>query len=582
MPKAKLKKACIWLRVSTQRQKEEGTIQMQKQIVGRLAKERGFEVVHRTVLDGISGEDILKTPQWREHLRQIEEGAFKYVLCYNTNRIFRADEDEMVQAIIRGAYSKHGIQIITPSQTVKFDTPQDRLWGRMWGVIDAYQKGQLADMMKDGRVRKRQAGILSGGTPPYGYYWDKEEKKIKRDEERIQVYLKMVELSIKGLSNWKIVEYLKEHNCPTGRKGSKWHTPVVSKILNNPCYADGFFYINREKFNKETGKYEEKPKEEWIKCTLPGGSVIPKDVFQRLQKSIESRRLTGARPPKEYLLSGFLRCGVCGAPLVATKNQQKRYYWCYNRAAKSKGRKGCKLPCIDADMVEGVIWNRLKWYLTEPKEALEELTGRIQRKRLEERLAKEVVKIKGQMEKITNQEKRLLRKMVQELISDAAFQEEAVELKKRREKLESELSSKFRELENVQLDDDILKEVEEGANKLEKFKEVFKAKLDGLPFEDKRKLILAYFPKELDGHFVVMLMGVAVKPSPSKIPNQSRGSLKFVRLTKGGVKPSPRSKERVWYISRGGFDFDRVLATLVEIGLISDREAIYNKYNASL
>ena len=72
-----------------------------------------------------------------------------------------------------------------------------------------------------------------------------------------------------------------------------------------------------------------------------------------------------------YLLSGIMRCGVCGAAMVGQGSGHRyHYYMCSN--ARRKGREVCPSPILPRDRVEGFIIDRIKSYvLTE--ENLEEL-----------------------------------------------------------------------------------------------------------------------------------------------------------------------------------------------------------------
>jgi hypothetical protein len=88
---------------------------------------------------------------------------------------------------------------------------------------------------------------------------------------------------------------------------------------------------------------------------------------------------------REYLLSGLVRCGICGQSctgLSTTNNQGKKYiyYGCSSnrrerRSLKSSdgGRPPHRIPNIPADWLEGLVWTDVRAFLEDPGEVLERL-----------------------------------------------------------------------------------------------------------------------------------------------------------------------------------------------------------------
>ena len=112
--------------------------------------------------------------------------------------------------------------------------------------------------------------------------------------------------------------------------------------------------------------------------TLRTGGAWPALVdgvaFTQIQARLAARAPKVIHPREvdsPYLLSGIMRCGVCGAAMVGQGSGHRyHYYMCSN--ARRKGREVCPSPILPRDRVEGFIIDRIKSYvLTE--ENLEEL-----------------------------------------------------------------------------------------------------------------------------------------------------------------------------------------------------------------
>jgi hypothetical protein len=141
-----------------------------------------------------------------------------------------------------------------------------------------------------------------------------------------------------------------------------WTVSAVRVILRNEKYA-GLWIWNKRRFIKDPDigrrRALPRPPEEWIHQEFPGLRIIDADLWAAVQERLafeEKKYGVGpGRPPRggahiaysPYLLSGLLRCGCCGARMVAQTTTRRKGTAVYRYGvyrcgfAKTKGPAVC-------------------------------------------------------------------------------------------------------------------------------------------------------------------------------------------------------------------------------------------------
>ena len=150
--------------------------------------------------------------------------------------------------------------------------------------------------------------------------------------------------------------------------GTRWTTTTVSVMLASPTYV---------------GKHEVKVNggEEIIVREVP--AIVTSALRERARRTLaENRRTPVGRDGKRigtrrYLLSGLIRCSVCGSPCTAhsVKNGGKRWQYYACNDARSSERQPPKGPegharYLPARWLEEVVWADIRSFLTNPGEVL--------------------------------------------------------------------------------------------------------------------------------------------------------------------------------------------------------------------
>src|SRR5262249_10342035 len=129
-------------------------------------------------------------------------------------------------------------------------------------------------------------------------------------------------------------------------------------ILNNPLYLGKITY-NRQRFVKDpdTAKRSARPNPEhlWVTREVPHLRMIHDDLWEVVQgiKQRHSSRWGNKRQTKRRLLSGLLKCGLCGGGMTISRGDR---YYCSARREKGtcKAHRGISAPELEQRVLVGL------------------------------------------------------------------------------------------------------------------------------------------------------------------------------------------------------------------------------------
>jgi len=312
--------AGIYARVSSDRQKEEHTIDSQIASLVEYAQHEKYLVPDDWIFqdEGYSGS-ILERPGLERLRDLVSEGQIETVLIYSPDRLSRK---YAYQVLLTEEFSRHGADVVF-IKSPKATTPEEQLLLQFQGMIAEYERAQIIERTRRGKRHRAKTGsinVLSGA--PYGYRYVKKTEHasayyeiIEKEAEIVKkVYKLYVEdgLSIGALSRW-----LNDHAIPTRKRVSQWERSTVWGMLRNPAYKGtacfGKTKITERKkitrplrqkggFSSRRSANHERPKEEWIEIPVP--LIIEEEVFLRAGEKLEENKRYAKKRTKEPTL-GF-------------------------------------------------------------------------------------------------------------------------------------------------------------------------------------------------------------------------------------------------------------------------------------
>lgn len=338
--------------------KNYSSIENQKNIIERYAKENGMVIREFYEDDGVSGY-LFDRPSFSLLLKRLEVGEIDVIIAKDLSRIGR--NNPKVLMFLEYVY-QIGKRLILIDDN--YDTQQDnddcigiKSWFNERYVKDASKKIKTVLRMK----QQEGSYVIHA---PYGYVLEK--RKFILDEEHADVVRKIFELYLEGYGYRRIAEILNtEHihtpsmvrreaihrkvDCEKGliHIADQWRDYTVRDLLKNDFYMGTYRTHKREK-RVIHGTDCRVPKAEQYVFENHHKPIISKKDYEDVQNIMKSRAKNRfARNHMEEANSPFVRtmfCKDCGAKLVfirrETKNTVQKYFICstYN----TKGKAYCK------------------------------------------------------------------------------------------------------------------------------------------------------------------------------------------------------------------------------------------------
>lgn len=224
-------------------------------------------------------------------------------------------------------------------------------------VIDEFYSTNLAQDTIRGMRENAARGFYNGGIPPIGYKTRKvadgnaKRNVLEPNERFAPVVRRIFQMYADGMGAKEIVKTLNNEGLRTNR-GKPWSKNVVYYILNNEAYVGILIW----------GGSNPKEPSEAVRVEDNHPPLVHRETFDKVQLMIEQRSVRTTHPRtvnSDYLLSGLLYCGKCGATMLgnAAKSSRFFYYACHNYA--KRGKSVCDAKLVNKDQLEAFVIDRL-------------------------------------------------------------------------------------------------------------------------------------------------------------------------------------------------------------------------------
>ncbi|MBE5082943.1 recombinase family protein [Lysinibacillus sphaericus] len=308
-----MKKAALYVRVSTLHQIDKDSLPFQRQELENYAK-YALNIEEVVIFEdaGYSAKNTDR-PKYQEMMKRIRSGEFTHLLVWKIDRISRnlKDFSEMYEEL-------KDCKVTFVSKNEQFDT-STAMGEAMLKIILVFaelERKLTAERVFSIMLSRAEKGLWNGATVPFGYVWSEEEKfpVIDPDESKIIQYIYNSYESLR--STLKVAYRLHEEKIATKRNG-QWTAKTVRDILRNPFYIGTYRYNMRE----SGGSRRLKNKEEWVVVENNHPGIIEKEQFERVNKLLSDnyRGLTDVQRADihKHIFSKMLYCGKCNSLLTA-------------------------------------------------------------------------------------------------------------------------------------------------------------------------------------------------------------------------------------------------------------------------
>ena len=355
-------KAALYTRVSSDRQDTDLSISAQLKALREHAARNGYEVI-REFIDEVESGRSINRPGFKQMIVTARQKPppFESILVWKLSRFTRNREDSI---IYKSLLRKHGIHVLSMNEPVE-DAPSDRLLEGIIEVIDEFYSANLSQDVLRGQGENASRGFRNGGRPPYGYVRVKVEDgvhartKLEPDAKTAPIVQRIFRECLEGKGLKPIARGLNADGVPTAT-GKEWGATSIEKILHNEAYTGTMVWPKRSRQSTSTVC---RPALQRVENAWP--AIVDKTAFDQAQATLAARAPAVSHPREvdsPYVLSGIMRCGVCGATMVGHGGRRRhRYYMC--GTARRKGREVCSSPILPKNRIEGLVIDRIRGHV---------------------------------------------------------------------------------------------------------------------------------------------------------------------------------------------------------------------------
>ncbi|MCK1187768.1 recombinase family protein [Streptococcus uberis] len=343
-------KVAIYARVSTLNQADEGySIQGQVESLTKYCEAMSW-TIHDTYIDaGFSGGK-LERPEINRLINDVKLKKFDTVLVYKLDRLSRNVKDTLF--LVKEIFTDNDIHFVSLKENIDTSSAMGSLFLTLLSAIAEFEREQIKERMMFGKLGRAKSGkTMSWTTSPYGYTYDKEQGKLIAIPSQAIVVKKLFDYYISGMS---IANMLRKMNAEeqVGRT-AEWSINAMKNILRNEVY------YGMVKYRGQLFKGEHEP-------------FISKKTFELAQiererrKQYFSKKFKNTSPFKaKYMLSGLLRCGCCGQPLISNVQRKSAngrtniFYQCKERYNKDLSKRCTESGRFRKEILEEFVINEL-------------------------------------------------------------------------------------------------------------------------------------------------------------------------------------------------------------------------------
>lgn len=346
-------KAALYARVSTEEQAKEGySIAAQIAEIRRYAEQNGLEIVDEYVDEGASGKSIAGRTQMKRLLKDANLKKFGVVIIYKIDRLARKLKDALE---ISDTLERNNVNLISLNEKFDTTTAFGRTAFQMICSFAELERNNIVERVKLGMEQRAKEGKFNGGKV-LGY--DNIDKELVINEYEAVIVRKIFDYANQGLGFKAITRRLNEAGYRS-KKDKPFNVCGIKTILNNPVYIGKIRYKQLENWSEKRRKGKNP---DYLLVDGTHEPIITHELWESVHQKLGQRSYKPSRSHQPYILSGLLKCPVCGYGMVPARSKggggkSYRYYQC--QQFHNKGKTVCRSNMIRADVAEAQLFQEL-------------------------------------------------------------------------------------------------------------------------------------------------------------------------------------------------------------------------------
>jgi len=340
----------------------ETSIEAQEAAVRKYAEEHDIEIVRCYYDRAISGKNTKKREGFKKMLKECEEGDYDIVLVHKYDRFARNLSDTMRYVAQLEDFGMKLVSVTQPDPGGNYSKLYKLL---QWALDEFYSDNLSTEVMKGLNVLADKCQH-TGGKPPLGYDVDPVTRKLVINESEAEAVRLIYKLYLEGCGYDKIAKELNDKGYRT-KEGKTFCKNSFYDLLRNMKYCGCYVFNRTSSKNRKGKRNNHKNKEESQIICNPNGvpAIISKETYNKaMEKMNANKHKQGAyKAKRNYLLSGLIRCGVCGRAMQGSErkggksgNITASYRCCHNKSL-------CSNKEIQQEVIENYVLGSIERYI---------------------------------------------------------------------------------------------------------------------------------------------------------------------------------------------------------------------------
>ena len=357
---------------------ESYSIQNQKKLLTKAAKDMGYTNLVTFVDDGVSGV-TMNRPGFNAMMAELEKGHAAAVFVKDMSRLGRNYIE--VGRLMEEFFPEHDIRLVAVSDGI--DTFEGD--NELAPIKNLFNEWYARDISKKRRISNKIKGNSGEpmGPPPYGYMKDPDNPKHWIvDDEAAAVVRHIFEMTLSGMGTMQIAERLEADGILTpkaywmakgiSRAGSNktlppthWNHSTVVRVLTTQEYCGDVLNFKTYSKSYKLKRRIENAREDWVVFKDVHTPIVERSVWEQVQEKRGQSRKRKTNCGEVNMFSGLLVCSECGKKLHFHCNQSSpdiKFFSCYNYKGNYNGLRGtCDFTHrIRVDFLEQVVLGEIR------------------------------------------------------------------------------------------------------------------------------------------------------------------------------------------------------------------------------
>ena len=386
----------VWLyyRLSRDEDEELNSLNNQRKIIYNFAVSNGHEVVGESFDDNVSGMHFN-----REGIDKIyevvEAGKIEAIIVKDLSRLGR---HRTQTALFIDYLREYDVRVLSATENIDTFNENDDLIIGFKGLVNDFYARDGSRRVRTGYRQKQKEGIVT--IPPFGYFKDKNTKKVVVVEEAAETVRLIFSAYVGGSGMKAIARTLNEQRRKTPAlmqaellnkrlpntqdgilKKYLWDATMVARILRDESYI-GTLICHKSERNKINKTFRFTDPEEQFRHENYLPMIVTCEIWEQAQALLAERKEKNVRAGTNRGIlryGGLLRCKDCGRTFIGKrikmKSGERVAYVCdtYHRY----GKEHCSSHMVDEETLDRLIgaeilrtkkmyeenWSRMEWLI---------------------------------------------------------------------------------------------------------------------------------------------------------------------------------------------------------------------------